>query len=67
MRIRPFHAWGLLAYALADLGLEGLRTAGLRVHGDPPSGLRGWASLARLTPEEVDRGLAHRYAGLGRS
>jgi hypothetical protein len=65
MRIRPYPAWGLLASALA--------ISAWRLH-ERPGGeyavtgerVARWASLARMTPEEIDRGLAHRYEGLAR-
>ncbi len=63
MRIRPYPAWGLLASILA--------VSAWRIH-ERPGGeyavtgkrVTSWASLARMTPEELDRGLPHRYEGL---
>lgn len=63
MTIRPYPAWGLLAAVLAASAwrLADQPAARFAVAGrDAP----GWASLARLTPEELERGVAHRYAGL---
>lgn len=63
MTIRPYPAWGLLAAVLAASAwrLSERPAARFAVAGrDAP----GWASLARLTPEELERGVAHRYAGL---
>jgi hypothetical protein len=63
MKIRPYPAWALLAMMLV------LST--WRLHDRPgaeyllgPGRISRWASLARMTPEELDRGLAHRYDGL---
>ena len=66
MRIRPYPAWGLLASALA--------VSAWRIYERPASeyAITGqrvarWASLARMTPEELDPGLPHRYQGLARA
>ncbi len=63
MRIRPYPAWGLLASICA--------VSAWRIY-ERPAGeyaftsrrVVRWASLARMTPEELDPGLPHRYEGL---
>ena len=63
MRIRPYPAWGLLASLLAVSAWRIYERPGWEyaVTGER---VAGWASLARMTPEELDRGLPHRYEGL---
>jgi hypothetical protein len=66
MKIRPYPAWGLLAAALAVSAWRLFERPGAEyaLNGERVS---RWASLARTTPEEVDRGLAHRYRGLAQA
>ena len=63
MRIRPYPAWGLLASALAVSAWRVYERPGAE-YALTSDRVTRWASLARMTPEEIDRGLAHRYKGL---
>lgn len=63
MNVRPYPAWGLLillmtaaAWRLYELPRAKYAVSRERV--------AGWASLTRMTPEELERGVAHRYAAL---
>ena len=63
MRIRPYPAWGLLAAALAISAWRVYERPGeqFAITGER---VARWASLLRMSPEELDRGLVHRYEGL---
>jgi hypothetical protein len=63
MRIRPYPAWGLLAIALAISGWRLYQRPGSEYAITRERAAR-WVSLLRMTTEELDRGLAHRYEGL---
>ncbi len=63
MRIRPYPAWGLLACVLAVSAWRVYERPGAEYAATGERAAR-WALLARMTPEELDRGLAHRYEGL---
>ncbi len=63
MQIRPYPAWFLLASALALSAWRFYERPAAEFSFTPERPER-WASLARLAPEELDHGLAHRYQGL---
>lgn len=63
MRARPYPAWALLAATLAASAWRLSERSG-DVKALSAERVRGWAALARETPEALDRGVAHRYAGL---
>ena len=66
MKIRPYHVYGLLLPLLAVPAWR-LRERPRREFAARRTGVGpGWASLARLTPEELERGVAHRYRALAR-
>ena len=65
MKIRPYPAWGLLASMLAISAWRVYERPGTE-YAISRQRIARWASLATLTPEELDLGLPHRYEGMAR-
>ena len=61
MRIRPYPAWGLMACVLAISGWRVYERPGAEYAftTERPGGF-----VTRMTPEELDSGLPHRYDGV---
>ena len=60
MKIRPYHVYGLLLPMLA-LPAWRLYERPRREFALSTDRVNRWSSLTRLTPEELERGVAHRY------
>jgi hypothetical protein len=65
MKIRPYHTWGFLAALLLASAWRTFEWSRIDL-AVPVEKLARWPLLARLTTEELDNGVAHRYVELAR-
>ncbi len=63
MRIRPYNGWMFLAALLTVSAWRAFERSRLEL-ADIPSRMVRWPLLTRLTTEELDQGLAHRYCAM---
>jgi hypothetical protein len=63
MKIKPYPAWILMVSMVAVSAWRLYERPGAE-YAFTGHRVALWASLARMTPEELDRGLPHRYEGL---